>query len=310
MRILVTGVAGFVGSNIALQLEKEGHEVVGLDDFSSGNFENLLDFKGDLIAASIFKDRSWWPERVGPVEMIIHEAAITDTTVMDQKKMMEENVEAFREILFFAAQFKVENVAYASSAAVYGAGPLPMKETATRRPMNVYGFSKQVMENVASDFVRKNPNIKVAGVRYFNVFGPGESFKGKFASMIWQLSLQMKAGKRPRIFEFGDQYRDFIYIKDVAMGTIMAAKKAPNGVYNICTGQKTTFNQIIGHLNAVLGTKYDPDYIKNPYSFYQNETLGDPMAAEKSFGFKARYSMEAAIRDYFGSGASQKAVTA
>ena len=301
MRILVTGAAGFVGSNIALQLEKEKNEVVAIDDFSSGNFENLAGFKGDVIAASIFKDRSWWPERVGKVDMIIHEAAITDTTVMDQKKMMEENVEAFREILSFAAKSNVENIAYASSAAVYGAGPLPMRESAPRLPMNVYGFSKQIMENVAAQFVKENPRIKVAGVRYFNVFGPGESFKGKFASMIWQLSLQMKAGKRPRIFEFGQQYRDFIYIKDVANATILAAKSAPNGVYNVCTGQKTTFNQIISYLNQVLGTSLEPDYIKNPYSFYQNETLGDPALAEKAFGFKARYSMEAAIKDYFAS---------
>ncbi len=300
MKILVTGAAGFVGSNIALQLEKEGHVIVALDDFSSGNFENLRGFKGDVISAGVFRDRTFWPERVGVVDLIIHEAAITDTTVMDQKRMMEENVEAFREILSFAAAHKVKGVAYATSAAVYGDGAVPMRESSPRQPMNVYGFSKQIMENVAARFVQDHPKIRVAGVRYFNVFGPGEQFKGKFASMIWQLAQQMKAGRRPRVFEFGDQYRDFIYVKDVARATIMAAKSAPNGVYNVCTGKKTTFNQIIAHLNDVLETSLEPEYFKNPYSFYQNETLGDPSLAEKKFGFKANYSMAAAIKDYFG----------
>jgi ADP-L-glycero-D-manno-heptose 6-epimerase len=299
MRILVTGAAGFVGSNIALQLEKDGHSVVALDDFSSGHFENLLGFKGDIVSAGVFTARDFWPERVGLVDLIIHEAAITDTTVMDQKRMMEENVEAFREILSFAAAHKVKAIAYASSAAVYGGGDIPMRESSPRRPMNVYGFSKQIMENVAARFIQDHPDVRVAGVRYFNVFGSGEQFKGKFASMIWQLAQQMKAGRRPRIFEFGDQYRDFIYVKDVANATILAAKSAPSGVYNVCTGQKTTFNQIISNLNTVLGTTLEPEYFKNPYSFYQNETLGDPALAEKSFGFKARYSMALAIEDYF-----------
>lgn len=299
MKILVTGAAGFVGSNIAAGLEQEGHSVIALDDFSSGHFENLLDFKGDVVSASLFKDRAFWPDRVGEVDLIIHEAAITDTTVMDQKRMMEENVEAFREILSFAEARKVKAVAYASSAAVYGGGEVPMRESSPRRPMNVYGFSKQIMENTAARFVQKNPHIRVAGVRYFNVFGPGEKFKGKFASMIWQLALQMKAERRPRIFEFGDQYRDFIYVKDVARATIMAAQAAPNGVYNVCSGQKTTFNQIIGFLNEVLGTRFEPEYFKNPYSFYQNETLGDPALALKAFGFKAQYSMREAVEDYF-----------
>lgn len=305
MRILVTGAAGFVGSNIALQLEKEGHSVIALDDFSSGNFENLLGFQGDMVSAALFKGRDYWPDQVGNVDLIIHEAAITDTTVMDQKRMMEENVEAFREVLSFAAHHQVKAVAYASSAAVYGGGEVPMRESSPRRPMNVYGFSKQIMENTAARFAKDHPEIRVAGVRYFNVFGPGEQFKGKFASMIWQLSLQMKAGRRPRIFEFGDQYRDFIYVKDVAQATILAAKSAPNGVYNVCTGQKTTFNQIISHLNDTLGTTLEPEYFKNPYSFYQNETLGDPALAAKTFGFKANYSMGLAIKDYFGSGKTQ-----
>ena len=298
MRILVTGAAGFVGSNLAAALLKEGHAVVGLDDFSKGRFSNVGGADLDFVAADIGRPEEW-RSQVGEADVVFHQAAITDTTVTDQKEMMRVNVDAFRSLLDWSAQARVKTVVYASSAGVYGDGPVPMKESAAPRPMNVYAFSKQVMEKVAADFSAAHPKLRVVGLRYFNVFGPGETHKDKAASMIWQLALQMKAGKRPRIFEHGEQYRDFIYVKDVVDANLKALK-APNGVYNVCTGKKTTFNEIIGILNAVLTTKLAPDYFKNPYSFYQNETLGDPAKAASALKFRAKYSMEQAIEDYLG----------
>jgi ADP-L-glycero-D-manno-heptose 6-epimerase len=175
-----------------------------------------------------------------------------------------------------------------------------MRETADPRPLNVYAFSKNVMEKVAADFVHANHAMRVVGLRYFNVFGPRERFKGSVASIIWQLALQMRAGKRPRVFESGEQYRDHIYVKDVVKANLLAAKSAPCGAYNVCTGKKTTFNEIIRFLNPALGTSFEPEYFKNPYSFYQNETLGDPALARKEFGFTADFSVEKGIQDYLG----------
>ncbi len=298
MRALVTGAAGFIGSNLALELARLGHEVVGLDDFRTGNFENLRRFTGDFIGADVCGVLDWAP-RVGKVDVVFHQAAITDTTLEDQKLMMRVNVEAFRDLLEWSAKAGVKKVVYASSAATYGDGPVPMKESAPMRPMNVYGFSKMVMEKVAADFQKKHPKMVVAGLRYFNVFGPNERFKNKLSSMIWQLSLQMRAGKRPRIFERGEQYRDHIYVKDVVRANLLAASGKASGVFNCCTGRKTTFNEIIDFLNAALGTKLEPDYFKNPYSFYQSETLGDPGAAARAFKFNAQYTVETGIRDYF-----------
>ncbi|MBI4376596.1 MAG: NAD-dependent epimerase/dehydratase family protein [Elusimicrobia bacterium] len=303
MRALVTGAAGFIGSNLCLELARRGYRVVGLDDFSTGNFENLRDFSGDVVAANLAQDD--WQRQVGRVDLVFHQAAITDTTVVDQMRMMTVNVEAFRSLLKWASANRVKKVVYASSAALYGAGPVPMKESAEPAPLNVYAFSKRVMESVAREFTAATPRLPVAGLRYFNVFGPRERFKDKAASMIWQLAQQMLSGKRPRIFEFGEQYRDFIYVRDVVRANILAAEKTKaRGVYNICTGKKTTFNEIIGFLNHTLGTKLEPDYFKNPYSFYQNETLGDPGAAVRGFGFSAEYSVERAIGEYFGSRAA------
>jgi ADP-L-glycero-D-manno-heptose 6-epimerase len=300
MRTLVTGAAGFVGSNLALALAGAGHEVVGLDDFTLGNFANLQGFAGDFVAADL-ADPAAWTDRVGDVDAVFHQAAITDTTVTDQKRMLRSNVEAFRLLLRWAAERGVATVVYASSAGIYGDGPAPMRETAEPRPLNVYAFSKRVMEKVAADFVRTRPKMRVVGLRYFNVFGPRERFKGAAASMIWQLALQMRAGKRPRVFEAGEQYRDHIYVKDVVQANLLAAKSAPSGAYNVCTGKKTTFNEIIRFLNPVLGTRFEPEYFKNPYSFYQNETLGDPALARRAFGFTAEFSVEKGVRDYLGS---------
>ena len=299
MRALVTGAAGFVGSNLALTLEGEGHEVVGLDDFTSGDFRNLDGFRGDFAAADL-RDVGAWAGRVGAVDAVFHQAAITDTTVTDQKLMLEVNVEAFRLLLGWAAERGVKTVVYASSAGIYGDGPVPMRESAAPRPLNVYAFSKRVMERVAADFAKAHPKMRIVGLRYFNVFGPRELYKGKVASMIWQLALQMRAGKRPRIFTDGEQYRDHIYVKDVVQANLRAAQDAPSGAYNVCTGKKTTFNEIVRFLNAALKAKLAPDYFKNPYSFYQNETLGDPARAKKAFGWQAAFSVEKGVQDYFG----------
>ncbi len=294
-RALVTGAAGFVGSNLCWELAARGWQVVAMDDFTHGSWENLRGFPGDVLAAS-YADVGFWGRRAGKIDAVFHQGAISDTTVMDQALMMKVNVEGTRDLLCWAAKAKVKKVVYASSAATYGDAPVPQREDAEPRPMNVYGFSKSVMETVASNF----KGVKTVGLRYFNVFGPREAHKNKSASMIWQLALQMKAGRRPRVFEHGEQYRDFIYVKDVVDANIKAFEKAAPGVYNVCTGRKTDFNGIIASLNATLGTSLQPEYFKNPYSFYQNETLGDPAKAQKAFGFRAQWTTERAIQDYLG----------
>jgi ADP-L-glycero-D-manno-heptose 6-epimerase len=295
VRALVTGGAGFVGSNICWELAGRGWDVVALDDMSTGTFKNLQGFPGDVVAADV-GEASYWAPRVGKIDAVFHQAAITDTTVTDQKKMMRVNVEAFRDLLAWAAQTKVKKVVYASSAGTYGDLPVPHREDATPKPLNVYAFSKAVMETVAASA----KGVKAVGLRYFNVFGPREAHKDKYASMIWQLSLQMKAGRRPRVFEFGEQYRDHIYVKDVVDANIRAFEKAAPGVYNCCTGRKTDFNAVIAALNEALGTNLAAEYFKNPYSFFQNETLGDPSKARKAFGFAASWTAERGIKDYLG----------
>lgn len=295
-KYLVTGGAGFVGSNIAKTLEAQGHEVTVIDDFTkNGHFKNLIGFKGDVIAADLFE---YLPENEY-FDAIFHEAAITDTTVMDQKQMMEQNVEAFRNLLNYAAENEIPKVIYASSAATYGNGAVPMKETQPTHPENVYGFSKVIDDNLARKFSQKHQDMKIIGLRYFNVFGPGEEYKGKMASMVYQLYKQMKAGQRPRVFKHGEQLRDFVYVKDIVKANLCALNNGKETcVLNAATGIARSYNDIIKCLNHELGTNLEPDYIDNPYPFFQNKTEADMSLAKEKTGYTPDYTLETAIADY------------
>ena len=233
-------------------------------------------------------------------DAIFHEAAITDTTVMDQKAMMQQNVEAFKNILNFAADNDIKKVIYASSAATYGNGPVPNVETQPTHPENVYGFYKAIMDNVSRQFVEANHDMTVIGLRYFNVYGPGEYYKGKMASMIYQLYLQMKEGKRPRVFKMGEQQRDFVYVKDIVKINLCALNNGKeSGVYNVATGIPRNFNEIIACLNKEMGTNLEPEYFDNPYkAFFQVKTQADISKSTEKLGYTPDYTLEAGIADY------------
>jgi len=297
VRALITGGAGFVGSNLSLELEAQGAEVTIIDDLSSSNFKNLTDFKGELIVqdlatfdlSSRFKDVDF--------DIIFHQAAITDTTFTNDAEMIRSNVEGFRKVANFAVERGVKLI-YASSAGVYGNGPTPMREDQKLSPLNAYAFSKYLIENLSLKYTKRY-GITTVGLRYFNVYGPKEEYKNKSASMIYQLAQQMKAGKRPRIFKYGEQFRDLIYIKDVILANLKAMETDQSCVVNVGTGQATTFNQIIQILNETLSISFKPEYFDNPYTaFYQNQTLADTKLANKLLGFKAGFSIEAGIKDY------------
>ncbi len=295
MRVLVTGGAGFIGSNLAMALVDDSHDVTVLDDFSAGNFSNLVKFKGDVICS----DCSAQP--TGPFDIVFHQASITDTTVTDQHRMMTNNVERFRDVLAWAAAWKAR-VVWASSAAVYGNTAPPMVESAAAHPLNVYGYSKMVMEHVAKLWHRQT-GLPCIGLRYFNVYGPGEGHKGKFASMIYQLAQQMKAGHRPRIFRDGSQKRDFVWIDDVIQANLKAAGVSGGEVFNVGSGISESFNSVIGALNVVMHTNYEPEYIDNPYHFFQKHTEADLTKSIAMLGYAPRSGLLEGVREYYGSGA-------
>jgi ADP-L-glycero-D-manno-heptose 6-epimerase len=298
--ILVTGGAGFIGSNLALALQAKYPDawIVVVDDFRSGDFRNLQGFRGGVIAADVSR-LDWNAQFKDTVfDAIFHLASITDTTVHDQLLQAHDNVEGFRKLAEFAAPAGMP-VVYASSAATYGMGGSLMREDQVPKPANIYAFSKVQLDNWAREYGRKHPAWKITGLRFFNVYGPREAHKKAAASMIYQLYLQMKAGRNPRVFRAGEQKRDFVYVKDVVAMLQRALSAAGSRVYNCGSGQPFSFNEVIGEINRALGANLKTEYIENPYgAFYQNHTEADMELARKELQFEPQYGPAAGIADY------------
>jgi len=295
MKVLVTGGFGFIGSSVVKNLEEKGVKVVILDNFSSSNFKNIPFFKGELIIGDI-TDKGLF-KKLGRFDAVVHEAAITDTTIKDDNLMLRVNYEGFKNILGFCLDKKIRLV-YASSAGVYGNADGPAKETQAVNPLNTYAFSKALCDRLVLS-IKIPKNFTLVGLRYFNVYGPGEAHKKKSASMIYQLYLQMKEGQRPRIFKFGEQKRDFIYIRDVARITLKALEFKGKAIINVGTGRARSFNDIIDILNKNLKTNLLADYFDNPYKgVYQDFTQADTRNLDKLLGVRAEFSLEEGIKDY------------
>jgi ADP-L-glycero-D-manno-heptose 6-epimerase len=299
LNLLVTGGAGFVGSNLVLELQNRFRNcrLTVIDDFRSGDFKNLAGYRGDFVAADLA--RLNWKEQFGDenFDAIFHLASITDTTNHNQFEQTHDNVESFRRLLTFA-RLNRSRVIFASSASIYGATSEASAESTTAAPANIYAFSKAIMDNLATRLAQENPDWIIIGVRYFNVYGPREAHKGVPASMIYHLSQQMRAGKRPRIFKHGEQRRDFVYVKDVVDGTIGALDASNSGIYNLGSGQARSFNELVFILNLVLGTNFEPDYFDNPHAHYQNFTQADLSNARRALAYAPQFPLEAGVADY------------
>jgi ADP-L-glycero-D-manno-heptose 6-epimerase len=296
---VVTGGAGFIGSNLTLELQEKfpNARLTVIDDFRSGDFKNLAGYKGDFVAQDLAKLD--WSEQFGDekFDAIFHLASITDTTNHDQFEQTHDNVESFRRILNFAKPNKTR-IVYASSASIYGAAKEASIENNGAAPANIYAFSKAIMDNIATREATENAKWIIVGLRYFNVYGPREAHKGIPASMVFHLANQIKAGHRPRIFKHGEQQRDFVYVKDIVAGSIRALEAKESGIYNLGSGQPRSFNELVDLLNKSLGTNFEPDYIDNPHAHYQNFTQADLSRVRKALGYEPRYPLEDGVRDY------------
>src|SRR6266436_2930892 len=297
--LVITGGAGFIGSNLTLVLQEKFPDarLTVIDDFRSGNFKNLAGYGGDFVAQNLA--RLDWREQFGDekFDAIFHLASITDTTNHDQFEQVHDNVESFRRLLNFARPTKTR-IIYASSASTYGAVTQASVESNGAAPANAYSFSKVIMDNIARRAAAESTGWIIIGLRYFNVYGPREAHKGVPASMVYHLAQQMKAGQRPRIFKHGDQKRDFVYVKDVVDGSILALEAKESGIYNLGSGQARSFNELIDVLNKCLGTKFQPDYIENPHAHYQNFTEADLERVRSALGYQPQFSLERGVADY------------
>jgi len=299
LNLLVTGGAGFIGSNLVLALQEKFPDarLTVIDDFRSGDFKNLVGYRGDFVAQNLAMLD--WQDQFGEekFDAIFHLASITDTTLHDQFIQVHDNVESFRRLLNFARPTRTR-IIYASSASTYGPASEASAESDGAVPANIYAFSKTIMDNIATREAKASPDWTVIGLRYFNVYGPREAHKGVPASMVYHLAHQMKAGQRPRIFKQGEQKRDFVYVKDVVEGSILALEARESGIYNLGCGQARSFNELIDILNKCLGTKFLADYIDNPHAHYQNFTEADLDKVRNALGYQPQFPLEAGVKDY------------
>lgn len=301
-RILITGGAGFIGSNLAATLVKRPNtDVVIADDFSSGDWRNLIHVDCEVRAADCDDFDLLDEIAAGKFTAVMHQAAITDTTVMDQRLMVEVNTNAFASILEASAKSGTR-VVYASSAGTYGNSEAPNKVGSGEEPENIYGFSKLAMDRVAARWYEKHPT-PIVGLRYFNVYGPGEHHKNecegnKTASMILQMYQRAKAGEQLRLFKYGEQMRDFVYIRDVIAANLAALEAPRSGVCNVGSGKARSFNDIVENLGKQLGESFDVEYIDNPFTFYQMHTEADLSESKAIMGWEPSWSLEKGIEDY------------
>jgi ADP-L-glycero-D-manno-heptose 6-epimerase len=255
---VVTGAAGFIGSRIVAALNQRGiSEIIAVDNLEkSSPLRNL--------AGSKYRDylhhREFLERFDGSLEAVFHQGACTNTMVHDRALMMKSNFEFSKE-LFSKCQAARTPLIYASSAAVYGAGPDFREEPACEHPLNVYAESKLQFDQLVRGL--KNPAVQVAGLRYFNVYGPGEAHKKVMASMAFHAFHQYQKYKKIRLFTGsggygpGEQLRDFVYVDDVVdVNLWLAENRGVSGVFNCGTGRAQSFNQLAAAvINAAQGTR-------------------------------------------------------
>jgi len=265
MRVVVTGAAGFIGSNIVKGLNARGIDnIIAVDDLTQGDkFRNIADLRiADYVDAGVFYQR-FAAGHYGPVEAVFHEGACSDTMESDGKYMMHNNYTLSCE-LYAACQALGSRLLYASSAATYGGSETFREHPDFERPLNVYGYSKllfdQRMRLECGPAFDRNRH-QVAGFRYFNVYGPREQHKGRMASVAFHQFNQFRADGRVRLFgEYGgyapgEQNRDFVFVDDVvAVNLWFFDHPGVSGIFNLGTGRAQPFNDVaVAVVNALAG---------------------------------------------------------
>ncbi len=311
--IIVTGGAGFIGSNIVKGLNQQGvDDILIVDNLTKMvKFKNIQglrarDYLDKLAFAAALEQGKF---RHAPIEAVFHQGACSDTMEYDGKYMMENNFQYTKALLHFCLDRKIPFL-YASSASTYGSGSHGFREEpACEEALNVYAFSKLFFDNYLRRLLPQAQS-QVVGLRYFNVYGPQENHKGKMASMIYQMYNQWRAEGEVRLFGAydgygpGEQTRDFIYVKDVVKVNFFFWQHPElKGIYNCGTGCahpfKTLAKGVLEHFGSTVeqGLRYVdfPEVLKGKYQSYTQADTGKLLAAGYDGGFTP---IQEAIEEY------------
>ncbi len=307
MKVLVTGGAGFIGSNLANALNDKCGEVITLDDLSLGTPANLS--KGVKFVNGSVLDYDLVLELTKNCDYILHQAALSSSPMFtdDPRKGTDVNIMGFMNIMESAKRNKVRKVIYASSSSLYNGLSTPYRESANVKPRTFYESSFYCRETIARTY-NLECGVDSIGLRYFSIYGPNEKHKGRFANNISQFIWDMaENGKSPIIYGDGTQTRDFTFVLDVVQANILAMgtksqsfgdcidKNNDNyssprfGIYNVGTGMQTSFNHVVEIINKQLGTDIKPTYVKNPINNYVQHTMADISLAKLEIGYEPRW---------------------
>lgn len=310
--VIVTGGAGFIGSNLARMLEHQTNEdIIIVDDLSHGKkFSNISDIKicDYLDRKEFLKSINKNDNFLENIKCVFHQGACTDTTEWDGNYMMNNNY-TFSKILLEACLQTNVRFIYASSAAVYGSSDKFNEHENNESPLNVYGYSKLLFDQYVRN-MSLSKNNQVVGLRYFNVYGPGEEHKGKMASVVYHFNQQIldhgiaNLFKGSHGFEDGEQLRDFIFVKDIAEVNLWFYQNSQiSGIFNLGTGISNSFNQIAREIINWHG-KGEINYIDFPENLkgtYQAETKAD-IGNLRKIGYSKKFTdIHNGIKQYLNS---------
>jgi ADP-L-glycero-D-manno-heptose 6-epimerase len=284
-RILVTGGAGFIGSNTVHALAAQGHRVIVVDNVESCKWRNLQ----NVTIWNWFQPSQIYNALALNPDAVIHMGAITETTAENGNAVIESNFSLSSVLWDWCTDHSVPFV-YASSASVYGTGEQGWSDdhdlTPCLCPLNLYGWSKLLFDRRAiaeSNHARCPPTW--AGLRFFNVYGPRESHKGDQASVIFKKWGEIKRCRSPTLFKStvsgladGEQSRDFVWVDDCVKTILWAINHAPSGIYNVGSGESATFNRVVGAVSRSTNTSFAVDYVpmdKSLRTHYQSYTCAD-----------------------------------
>ena len=307
--IIVTGAAGFIGSNTIKALNDAGHtDILAVDDLTDGKkYINIASYTiADYMDYKNFLQHIHSGELPENIEAIIHLGACSTTTEWDGRYIMRVNYDYSKAVLHYCIKNKTPLV-YASSAAVYGGSTEFLESAKKQLPLNVYGYSKWLFDQY---MLKLLPTIKsqVVGLRYFNVYGPHEQHKGSMASVAFHLMNQLNTNGAVKLFEGCDGYedgaqlRDFIFVEDVANINVWLTKNPQvSGIFNIGTGKAREFNDIAKTLIDLNGSgqlEYIPfpDHLKGAYQSYTQADISKLREAGYTQEF---HTLEAGLKKYF-----------
>jgi len=296
MRYIVTGGAGFIGSNIVNLLVKNGHKVLIIDNLNTGDLKRLDKLKGKFeFFREDIRNKNRIKEIIKNADGIFHQAALTLVTESFLKKdeYFDVNVSGTKNLFEIATEYKIK-IIFASSSSVYGdVKNIPIKENNELNPINPYGETKVEKEKLATQFSKMG--LSVIGLRYFNVFGKGQT--GTYAGVITQFMRQLNENKVPKIFGDGSQIRDFIFVKEIADANLKAMESnCKNGFFNVGTGTGVSILELANLMIKIYGKRIIPEFNKLPQGDIK-KSLANIELTKAKIGWNSKISLEEGLRE-------------